>query len=200
MRRSRTRVAFAVSLFTTLLLVPSIALAQAKHTSTQKPKTPKATTTKPKSTTKKTKKPNTTPSRSVHTTTSRTTNTASKATHTTLHRTTQHYYAGRTPKSMTWYRHHNRRHWMYEVRVRSRAWGTRGFTNPQSAKTFMGYLSHHHFQRYMRHSNNMWVVHYRSLHSHRYGMYRSLGVARRVETSLRQNGFFSWLKWHRVYF
>ena len=123
MRRSRTRVAFAVSLFTALLLVPSIALAQAKHTSTQKPKTPKATTTKPKSTTKKTKKPNTTPSRSVHTTTSRTTNTASKATHTTLHRTTQHYYAGRTPKSMTWYRHHNRRHWMYEVRVRSRAWG-----------------------------------------------------------------------------
>jgi hypothetical protein len=84
--------------------------------------------------------------------------------------------------------------------MRSRAWATRGFTNVQAAKTFMGYLHHHHFQRYLRHINNMWVVHYRSLHWHRYGMYRSLGVARRVESALRQNGFVAWLKWHRTYF
>jgi hypothetical protein len=194
MRSSSIQFAFMFSLISSLLLVPSIGLGQAKHSSTAKPKPVKS-----KSTTKKTAKLKNRPSHAVHGT-SRNVHTASSLTHTALHHTAHHSSAGRTPRSLTWNRHHKYRHWMYEVRMQSRAWGMRAFTSARAGKTFMGYLSHHQFQRYMRHQNNMWVVHYRSMHSHRYGMYRSLPVARRVETTLRRSGFLAWLKWHRTYF
>src|SRR5262249_6185357 len=149
------RIGFVLASFVCLLFAPSIGLADGRRPTTQKPKAPKPPP-KPKSTVKKPPKPKTTPSHAVHTT-SHNVHTAPSAAHAALRRSAGHYYAGKTHRSWTWYRHHQHRHWMYEVRVRSRAWATRGFATPQAAKTFMVYLRHHHFQRYMRHSNSLWV-------------------------------------------
>jgi hypothetical protein len=203
MSRSGFPSALILSLVACLFLAPSLTLGDAK----QKPKAAKPAA-KPKSAPKSTSKPkNTTPSRTVHGASrsvhaAHTNSSATHVTHTAaaVRRPMQHYYAGKAPRSLTWYRHHQRRHWVYEVRIRSRAWSARALPTPQAAKTFSSYLRHHSFQTYTRHANNAWVVHYRSLHSHRYGMYRSLGVARRVETSLRRNGLVAWLKYRRMYF
>jgi hypothetical protein len=109
-------------------------------------------------------------------------------------------YAGRTARSQTWYWHHRHHHWVYEVRVRSRAWHERAFPTYRSARTFMHYLRHHHFNRHLSHpTDNAWIVTYHSPHAHHYGTYASLPVARRVEDGLRASGFSAWLRWHRRY-
>jgi hypothetical protein len=121
--------------------------------------------------------------------------------HPTPHKLVHHYYAGRSARSRSWYRHHHHRHWVYEVRFRSRAWHERAFASHRAAATFSHYLAHHHFQRRMHHpSEGLWVVSFRSTHGHHYGTYASLPVARRVEVGLRQSGFAAWLHWHRRYF
>ena len=120
--------------------------------------------------------------------------------HQTAARRTYHHYAGRAYHSRTWYRHHRHRRWAYEVRFRSRVWATRAFATRPAAMTFMTYLRYHHFERHLRNVNGTWLVSFRNPHSHHYGTYSRHDVAQRVEVSLRQHGFYAWLRWHRIYF
>jgi hypothetical protein len=174
---------FAVALITLAAPLPTSALAtateakapkQKKQKKQKKPKKPKA-------------KPNKAHKPPVHR-------------RAVSHRVAHHHYAGHAFHSHSWYRHH--RHWrtVYEVRYRSRAWSQRAFATRPAEMTFMHHLRHHHFQHYLRHEGNAWVVMFRNHHTHDYGTYASHAVARRVELSLRSHGYAAWLRGHRRYF
>src|SRR5262249_31325141 len=111
MIRSIIRSGVILSFFSCVFFASSIGLADARRPTTQKPKAPKPPP-KPKSTVKKPPKPKTPPSHVVHTT-SHNVRTAPSAAHAALLRSSGHYYAGKTRRSWTWYRHHHHRRWMY---------------------------------------------------------------------------------------
>ena len=121
--------------------------------------------------------------------------------HSTPHKIHHNFYAARAPHSRSWYYHHRHHRWVYEVRVRSRRWHERAFASQRAAHTFMVYLRYHHFERHLHHPTDvLWLVTYRNNHSHHFGTYAALPVARRVEVSLRASGFEAWLRWHRRYY
>ena len=182
MNHVRLPIVFAVSTLFLIAFAPALSAAEKKA----KPKVvPKQSTTKPKP------KP---PPNQIH-------NPVPTSARSTLHTVHHHYYAGRAPRSATWYRHHRRHGWVYEVTFRSRAWHERAFVSYRAAHTFMVHLRRHHFERRLHHpSEGIWMVSYRSRHGHRFGTYASLPVAQRVKFGLRESGFFAWLRWHRRYF
>ncbi len=120
--------------------------------------------------------------------------------HANTHYAMHHFYAGTAPRSLTWYRHHRHRGWVYEVRFRSNAWHERAFATHLAAHTYSHHLGWHHFQRRVFVSpSGAWMVAYRNPHSHHFGTYAALPVARRVEVGLRAMGFAAWLHWHHRY-
>jgi hypothetical protein len=121
--------------------------------------------------------------------------------HWTAHRGAHVYYPGRSARSRAWYYHHRHQRWVYQVRYRIGGSGTRVFTSHAAARTFRVWLGRHHLHSHLYHQpNGLWAVTFWGSHTHPFGTYASLPVARRVELALRQQGFPSWVHWLRVYF
>jgi hypothetical protein len=190
------RSAIAISLCSVFFFLPSelgcfsAEAVQTKPAKPPKPKPPKPAKPKPKP------KPRTT-----STSVKRTTTTPAAVRKTTVSAIQAQHFSGTSPKSQSWYRHHHHHRWVYEVRFRSRQWHHRAFGSYYAALAYMQHLRWHHYQRFLsRPTGTLWVVNYRSWHSHRFGMYAYLPVARRVEVGLWQNGFPAWVVWHRRYY
>jgi hypothetical protein len=185
---NRLRLGTTLVVITAWLLATAPALADTKKPPKKPKAPPKKSATSPKP------KPKTQQPVPVH-------SAAPTQAHSTLHAVHHDFYAGKAPRSLSWYRHHHHRGWVYEVRYRSPRWQERSFASLPAARTFMVYLRHHHFQRRLFHpANALWMVSYRNPHSHHFGTYAALPVARRVEVNLRQSGMSAWLRWHRRYF